>query len=91
MLKGQLMGLATIAKIDDLGEARLLIVALKSHGFHPIEGDEVGLAGFAGAIAPNGVPIMVPKGEAEDAQLLLDSLREDFKKDSLAGPSDKET
>ncbi|MCF4100006.1 hypothetical protein [Maritalea mediterranea] len=86
-MKGHEMGLTTIAKIDDLGEARLLILALKSHGFHPIEGDEVGLAGFAGAIGPSGVPIMVPGGEAEDAKLLLDSLREDFKKDSSADPS----
>jgi len=85
------MSLTTIAKIDDLGEARLLILALKSHGFHPIEGNEVGLAGFAGAIGPTGVPIMLPSGEAEDAKLLLDSLREDFKKDSESEPSGEET
>ena len=53
---------------------RVLIVALKAHGFHPEEGGQNGLPGMPGVLGPKGIPIQVPEEEARDAKLLAEDL-----------------
>jgi len=66
--------LETIAHVSDPSLARVLIVALKAHGFHPDEGGQNGLPGMPGVLGPKGIPIQVPEEEARDAKLLADDL-----------------
>lgn len=60
----------TIAQVEDPSVARVLIAALKAHGFHPLEGGESGLPGLPGVVGPRGITIAVPAEEAADARLL---------------------
>lgn len=64
----------TIAEVRDPDKARVLIAALKAHGFHPREGGENGLPGLPGVFGPRGIDIVVPEEEAGDASLLADDL-----------------
>ncbi|HVY51696.1 MAG TPA: hypothetical protein VHA07_09090 [Devosia sp.] len=64
----------TIVHVSDTAQARVLIAALKAHGFHPLEGDESGVPGFAGVVAPRGIPIRLPEEEAADGKVLADDL-----------------
>ncbi len=64
----------TIAQIDDPSVARVLITALKAHGFHPREGMESGLPGLPGVYGPRGIPIELPEDEARDGKVLADAL-----------------
>jgi hypothetical protein len=64
----------TIANIEDPTMARVLIAALKAHGFHPIEGGEGGLPGVTDVFFGKGIPVRVPDEEAQDAKLLADDL-----------------
>jgi hypothetical protein len=64
----------TIADVADPSAARVLITALKAHGFHPLEGGESGLPGLPGIFGPKGVAIQVPEEEAEDARALAAEL-----------------
>jgi hypothetical protein len=66
--------LETIAHVSDPSLARVLIAALKAHGFHPEEGGQNGLPGLPGVIAPKGIPIRVPEEEARDGKILADDL-----------------
>lgn len=69
----------TIAELDDTSKARVLITALKAHGFHPVEGNEDGLPGMPGVRGPRGViGIQVPEKEAVDAGLLAKALIADM-------------
>jgi hypothetical protein len=64
----------TIAEVADPSAARILIIALKAHGFHPLEGGESCLPGLPGVFGPRGVAVSVPEDEAADARLLAESL-----------------
>lgn len=64
----------TIAEVQDPSVARVLIAALKAHGFHPLEGGESGLPGLPGVYGPRGVVIAVPEEEMRDARTLSDAL-----------------
>jgi hypothetical protein len=64
----------TIADVTDPAVARVLITALKAHGFHPLEGGESGLPGMPGVFSPKGVAVAVPEEEAEDARVLAEAL-----------------
>jgi hypothetical protein len=68
------MAFETIAEVNDPSAARVLITALKAHGFHPLEGGESGLPGLPGVYAPRGIAIEVPEEEASDARVLADDL-----------------
>jgi hypothetical protein len=72
----------TIAEIADASQARVLIAALKAHGFHPLEGGENGLPGLPGVYGPRGVAIAVPEDEARDARLLAAELVADMRRNS---------
>lgn len=60
--------------MDDPSLARVLIAALKAHGFHPLEAGEGGLPGVTDAFFGKGIPIMVPEDEAADGKLLAEDL-----------------
>ncbi len=64
----------TVAEIEDPSVARVLIAALKAHGFHPKEGGEHGLPGLAGVYGPKGIPIELPEDEAADGKILAEAL-----------------
>lgn len=66
--------LETIAEVTDAAVARVLITALRAHGFHPMEGGDSGLPGMPGVFGPKGVAIWVPEEEARDARLLAEAL-----------------
>lgn len=67
--------LVTIANLRDISKIRVLITALKAHGFHPMESGQDGLAGMPGVRGYKGTyAIKVPKAEAEDAKILSDDL-----------------
>lgn len=70
----------TIAEIADPAAARVLILALKTHGFHPLEGGDSGLPGLPGVFGPKGIPIQVPEEEAVDARLLAQALIREMRK-----------
>ena len=69
----------TVAQIEDPSVARVLIAALKAHGFHPLEGPEHGLPGLAGVYGPKGIPIELPEDEAADGRLLAEALVSDMR------------
>lgn len=72
------MSVITILKVEDAGKARVLIAALKGHGFHPIEGTDIGISGMGGMAGPSGIAIQVPEGEAEDAKILAEAILADI-------------
>ena len=74
--------IVTIASIRDISKVRILLTALKAHGFHPMEGGEEGLPGMPGITGTRGgISIRVPEQEAEDAKLLCDALIKDMHKE----------
>jgi hypothetical protein len=68
----------TIAETSDPAVARVLITALKAHGFHPLEGGDNGLPGMPGVFGPKGIPVQVPEDEARDAKALAEALLKDM-------------
>lgn len=68
------MSFQTIVHVKDPSVARVLMVALKAHGFHPLEGGEGGLPGMPGVFSPTGVAVQVPENEATDATVLANDL-----------------
>lgn len=71
---------STIAELNDESEARVLVTALKAHGFHPLEGGETGLPGTPGVRGPRGtIGVKVPVEEEADARLLAGALIEDMR------------
>jgi hypothetical protein len=63
----------TIVHVEDPAIARVLIAALRAHGFHPLENSD-GLPGLPGVIGPRGIPISVRDDEAGDAKILAEVL-----------------
>ncbi|WP_240230328.1 hypothetical protein [Devosia lacusdianchii] len=63
-----------IAHVENPSTARVLVVALRAHGFHPLEQGEGGLPGVPNLFGPDGVPVQVPEEEAEDATVLAREL-----------------
>lgn len=58
---------------------RVLMTALKAHGFHPLEGGELGLPGMPGVTGVKGTfGIKVPEDEQEDAKILAAHLIEEM-------------
>ncbi|MEO5808050.1 hypothetical protein [Devosia sp.] len=66
--------LETIAQVEDPSMVRVLITALKAHGFHPAETGDGGLPGLNGLFGDKGTPVLVPEEEAADARLLAEDL-----------------
>ena len=72
------MKFAPIIQVKDQSMARVLIVALKAHGFHPLEPREGGLPGVPNLFGADGFILEVPEDEASDAQLLAGELLKDM-------------
>jgi len=69
----------TIGETKDISIARVLITALKAHGFHPLEGGEAGLPGMPGIMGGRGtLSIQVPEDEAADARILAKALLDEM-------------
>jgi hypothetical protein len=70
----------TVVELEEFSEARILIAALKAHGFHPLETAEDGLPGMPGIRSLKGtIAIQVPENEIDDARLLANSLLIDMR------------
>jgi len=76
------MNFITIGQVRDEGVARIVLVALRAHGFHPLELGNGGLPGVPNLFGPEGVGIDVPESEAGDATLLLADLLKDMDRPS---------
>ena len=72
------MSFEIIARVKDPSAARVLVVALRAHGFHPLEEGEGGLPGMRNLFGEEGVPVQVPEEEASDASLLAKELLRDM-------------
>ncbi|MCS6759632.1 MAG: hypothetical protein MO852_12280 [Candidatus Devosia euplotis] len=68
------MSYQIVANVDNPSTARVLVVALKTHGFHPLEHGEDGLPGVGNIFGKGGVPVQAPEEEADDARLLAAEL-----------------
>ena len=72
------MKFAPIIQVKDQSVARVLIVALRAHGFHPMEPREGGLPGVPNLFGPEGFVVEVPEEEASDATILAQDLLKDM-------------
>lgn len=64
------MSYQIIANVDNTSTARLLVVALRAYGFHPLDHGEGGLPGVGNIFGRGGVPVQVPEEEVADATIL---------------------
>ncbi len=64
----------TILSHQDANIVRIISIALKAHGFHPLDESLAGPLGYPGVISPRGVNLQVPSSEAEDARMLAEAL-----------------
>lgn len=74
------MNFITIGQVRDAGMARVVLVALRAHGFHPLELRDGGLPGVPNLFGSEGVGIEVPEEEAADATLLVKELLKDMER-----------
>jgi hypothetical protein len=69
----------SIVDVEDVSLARVLVTALKAHGFHPME-DATGLPGMPGVTGVKGtISIQVPEDEKADAEILAKALLSDMR------------
>lgn len=67
-----------ILEHQDPSILRVIVVALKAHGFHPEDEGLAGVLGTPGLAPPKGLGIKVPSREASDARLLANALLEEM-------------
>jgi hypothetical protein len=72
------MKFQAIAQVKDQSQARILLVALRAHGFHPLDLREGGLPGVPNLFGADGFILEVPEEEAADAMLLAGELLKDM-------------
>ncbi len=68
----------TILYVERESVARLLITALRAHGFTPREIADGGLPGIGTGITGKGLAIAVPTDQARDATPLAEALLKDM-------------
>ena len=68
------MRFAPVAQVRDQSTARVLLVALRAHGFHPLDLREGGLPGVPNIFGRDGFTIEVPEDEVSDATILAADL-----------------
>jgi len=68
----------TIVYVERESVARLMVTALKAHGFSPREITDGGLPGIGAGLTGKGLAIAVPVSEARDAQPLAEALLKDM-------------
>jgi hypothetical protein len=69
------MSYVEIARVDTLSQARVLVTALKAHGFNPREPADGGLPGVTGS----GHAVEVPEEEVNDASILARQIAADMR------------
>jgi hypothetical protein len=72
------MRFTPIAQVREHSAARVLLVALRAHGFHPLDLREGGLPGVPNLFGREGFTIEVPEEEARDAEVLVADLLKDM-------------
>ena len=72
------MKFAPIIQVKSQSVARVLIVALRAHGFHPLDPREGGLPGVPNLFGPEGFVVEVPEDEVGDATALAQDLLRDM-------------
>lgn len=72
------MRFTPIIQVKSRSTAQVMIVALKAHGFHPLDPREGGLPGVPNLFGPEGFIVEVPEDEAADATLLATDLLKDM-------------
>lgn len=73
----------SVIDVDDISVARVLVAALKAHGFHPLEGGEGELSGLPGIPSVRGTfSIRLPKQEAADGKILAEALAAEMAMDN---------
>lgn len=72
------MRFQSIAQVKDQSVARIVLVALRAHGFHPLDLRDGGLPGVPNLFGPEGYAIEVPEDEVQDATLLVGDLLKDM-------------
>ncbi|NMA99566.1 MAG: hypothetical protein GX970_15920 [Phyllobacteriaceae bacterium] len=72
------MRFAPVAQVKDQSTARVLLVALRAHGFHPLDLREGGLPGVPNLFGADGFTIEVPEEELSDATVLVGDLLRDM-------------
>lgn len=75
------MEFVSVLTVRSADKARVIVAALKAHGFHPLDGGTDGLPGMPGVTGLGGIDIKVPENEAEDARVLAEALRGDLEGD----------
>lgn len=68
----------TIVYVERESVARLMVTALRAHGFSPREILDGGLPGIGSGLTGKGLAIAVPAHEARDAQPLAEALLKDM-------------
>lgn len=68
----------TILYVERESVARLMVAALRAHGFSPREITDGGLPGIGSGLTGKGLAIAVPQEEARDAQPLAEALLKDM-------------
>ncbi|WMT88975.1 hypothetical protein [Pelagibacterium sp. H642] len=68
----------TIIYVERESVARLMVTALRAHGFSPREITDGGLPGIGTGLTGRGLAIAVPESEARDAQPLAEALLKDM-------------
>lgn len=68
----------TIIHVKSEARARVLIAALRAHGFSPRDIADGGLPGVSAGLSGTGVPVAVPEDEAADARPLAQALLDDM-------------
>ncbi|WP_127144066.1 hypothetical protein [Pelagibacterium montanilacus] len=69
----------TIATVKREGTARVLITALRAHGFSPRDIADGGFPGVSSGLTGSGIPITVPASEAAEARPLAEALLGDMR------------
>jgi len=69
-----------IVYVERESVARLMVAALRAHGFSPREITDGGLPGINSGLTGKGLAISVPASEAGDARPLAEALLEDMRK-----------
>lgn len=72
------MDFITIAQVRDESVARVILVALRAHGFHPLDHADGALPGVPNLFGPDGFGINVPENEVSDATVLVEQLLKDM-------------
>jgi hypothetical protein len=72
------MRFAPIVQVKSRSIAQVLMVALRAHGFHPLDPREGGLPGVPNLFGPEGFVVEVPEDEAADATILATDLLRDM-------------